>query len=75
MAAYRDPHDHPTSPPGATSGAAGWAEHLKPLGLASAKTTLDVYGHLFPDGQDRTRAVVDAALMAADLAPRQEASE
>jgi integrase len=45
------------------------------LGHASAKTTLDVYGHLFPDEQDRTRAAVDAALMAADLASRQEASE
>jgi len=45
------------------------------LGHASAKTTLDVYGHLFPDEQDRTRAAVDAALIAADLAPRQLASE
>ncbi len=32
------------------------------LGHASAKTTLDVYGHLFPDEEDRTRTAVDAAL-------------
>jgi integrase len=32
------------------------------LGHSSAKTTLDTYGHLFPDEQDRTRAFVDAAL-------------
>lgn len=32
------------------------------LGHASAKTTLDVYGHLFPDEEDRTRAAVDAEL-------------
>jgi integrase len=32
------------------------------LGHASAKTTLDTYGHLFPDEEDRTRAAVDAAL-------------
>ena len=32
------------------------------LGHASAKTTLDVYGHLFPDEEDRTRAAIDAAL-------------
>jgi integrase len=39
------------------------------LGHSSAKTTLDAYGHLFPDEQDRTRAFVDAALRgtAADL--------
>jgi integrase len=28
---------------------------------ASAKTTLDVYGHLWPDSDDRTRAAVAAA--------------
>jgi integrase len=28
----------------------------------SAKTTLDVYGHLFPDSDDRTRAAVETAL-------------
>jgi integrase len=35
------------------------------LGHASAKTTLDTYGHLFPDEEDRTRAAVDAAFAAA----------
>jgi len=30
------------------------------LGHSSAKTTLDVYGHLFADEEDRTRAAVDA---------------
>ena len=29
------------------------------LGHASAKTTLDVYGHLFPDEEDRTRTAMD----------------
>jgi integrase len=28
---------------------------------ASAKTTLDTYGHLWPDSDDSTRAAVDAA--------------
>lgn len=32
------------------------------LGHASAKTTLDTYGHLFPDEEDRTRAAVETAL-------------
>ncbi len=32
------------------------------LGHSSAKTTLDVYGHLFADEEDRTRAAVDAEL-------------
>ena len=32
------------------------------LGHASAKTTPDVYGHLFPDEEDRTRAALDAVL-------------
>jgi integrase len=32
------------------------------LGHTSATMTLDVYGHLFPDDEDRTRAAVDAAL-------------
>jgi integrase len=35
------------------------------LGRASAKTTLDTYGHLFPDEEDRTRAAVDDAFAAA----------
>ncbi len=30
------------------------------LGHASAKTTLDVYGHLFSDEEDRTRAAIDS---------------
>ena len=29
---------------------------------ASAKTTLDTYGHLWPDSDDRTRAAIDAVL-------------
>jgi integrase len=29
------------------------------LGHASARTTLDTYGHLFPDEEDRTRAAID----------------
>jgi len=32
------------------------------LGHSSAKTTLDIYGHLFPDEEDRTRTAVDAVL-------------
>jgi integrase len=32
------------------------------LGHASATTTLDTYGHLFPDEEDRPRDAVDAAL-------------
>jgi len=32
------------------------------LGHSSAKTTLDVYGHLWPDEEDRTRIAVDTAL-------------
>jgi len=32
------------------------------LGHASAMVTLDVYGHLWPDSDDRTRAAVDAFL-------------
>jgi integrase len=32
------------------------------LGHASAKTTLDTYGHLFADEEDRTRRAVDDAL-------------
>jgi len=35
------------------------------LGHSSAKTTFDVYGHLFGDEEDRTRAAIDA-----ELAPR-----
>ena len=32
------------------------------LGHASAKLTLDVYGHLFPDEEDPTRVAVDTEL-------------
>lgn len=32
------------------------------LGHASAKTTLDVYGHLWPDDEEATRAAIDAEL-------------
>jgi len=32
------------------------------MGHASAMVTLDVYGHMFPDTDDRTRAAVDAYL-------------
>jgi integrase len=34
------------------------------LGHASAKTTLDVYGHLWPDDENRTRRAVDDAFAA-----------
>jgi integrase len=30
------------------------------MGHSSAKTTLDIYGHLFADEEDRTRAAIDA---------------
>ena len=32
------------------------------LGHASAKTTLDVYGHLWPESEDQTRRIVGLAL-------------
>ena len=35
------------------------------MGHASAMVTLDVYGHLWPDSEERTRAAVDAWLAAA----------
>ena len=34
------------------------------LGHASAAETLDTYSHLWPDSDDRTRATVDAVLLA-----------
>jgi integrase len=37
------------------------------LGHSSAKTTLDVYGHLFRDEEDRTRQAVEDALSPADI--------
>lgn len=42
------------------------------LGHSSAKTSLDIYGHLFPDEEDRTRATIDLALGAAADTPRTE---
>ena len=41
----------------------------------SAKTTLDVYGHLWPDSDDATRTAVEAVLVArADFLRTGEAS-
>jgi integrase len=37
---------------------------------ASAKTTLDCYGHLWPDSDDSTRAAIDAVLSARRAAER-----
>ena len=37
------------------------------LGHASAAETLDTYSHLWPDSDDRTRAAVDAVLLADSL--------
>jgi len=34
----------------------------KALGHASARETLDTYGHLWPDSEDLTRRAIDAAL-------------
>jgi hypothetical protein len=34
------------------------------LGHASAKVTLDTYSHLWPDDEDRTRAVLEDSLRA-----------
>jgi integrase len=39
------------------------------LGHSSAKTTLDVYGHLFPDEEDRTRQAVEDVLTGGLIAP------
>jgi integrase len=44
------------------------------LGHSSAKTTLDVYGHLFRDEDDRTRQAVEDALNSADV-PRTQAQD
>jgi integrase len=38
------------------------------LGHASAKVTLDVYGHLWPDEEDRTRSAIDEILGEGDVA-------
>jgi hypothetical protein len=37
-----------------------WSSTASALGDASAKTTLDTYGHLFACEEDRTRAAIDA---------------
>ncbi|MBA2738216.1 MAG: site-specific integrase, partial [Nocardioidaceae bacterium] len=39
------------------------------LGHASAAETLDVYSHLWPDSEDRTREAVDAVLGSTSCAP------
>ena len=41
----------------------------KTLGHASARETLDTYGHLFPEGDDLTRKAVDLAFGSAPVAP------
>jgi integrase len=38
------------------------------LGHATAKETLDTYGHLWPDDEDRIRAAIDSAMRTAPLA-------
>lgn len=43
-------------------------------GHSSARTTLDVYGHLFRDEEDRTRQAVEDALSAADI-PRTQTQD
>lgn len=43
------------------------------LGHSSAKTTLDVYGHLFPDEEDRTRLAIEAAFVEEPEAARESA--
>ncbi|HET6965621.1 MAG TPA: tyrosine-type recombinase/integrase [Acidimicrobiales bacterium] len=40
------------------------------LGHSSAKTTLDTYGHLWSDEEDRTRAAVDQLLGSPADSPR-----
>ena len=40
------------------------------LGHTSAAITLDVYSHLFPEDEDRTRAAVDSALGQASTSTR-----
>jgi integrase len=41
---------------------------------ASAKTTLDTYGHLWPDRDESTRAAVEAVIAARDNASDSQAS-
>jgi integrase len=40
------------------------------LGHATSKTTLDIYGHLWPDEEGTTRLVVEAELGQVDKASR-----
>jgi hypothetical protein len=42
------------------------------LGHASAKVTLDVYSHLWPDDEERTRTALDAALASVVSKPQDE---
>lgn len=46
------------------------------LGQASAAMTLNVYSHLWPDDEDRTRQAIDALLLtsSAPSVPRSEIS-
>ena len=37
---------------------------LSTMEHASAKTTLDTYGHLWPDSDDSTRAAIDVVMTA-----------
>jgi integrase len=43
------------------------------LGHSSAKTTLDVHGHLFPDEEDRTRLAIEAAFVEESEVERESA--
>jgi integrase len=43
------------------------------LGHSSAKTTLDVYGHLFPDEEDRTRRAIEEAFAGDQESSREDA--
>ena len=42
---------------------------FKRLGHTSATGTLDTYGHLWPDSEDRTRQAIDSVLGSAACAP------
>jgi hypothetical protein len=44
------------------------------LGHPSAKTTLDVYGHLFPDEEDRTRRALEEAFADHEDGPSDDAA-
>lgn len=45
------------------------------LGHSSAKTTLDVYSHIFPDDEDRTRLAIDAAFSGEDEEPESDGDD